>query len=155
MGKWHEGQTRRYFEGQLKPQFVERFTDSVYMQHGRMMSAASPPDLIVLGCNDKQHYLVESKAKHGVSIPFDRLIPHQHSKLVDFDYIGDTFHGIVSLLYYKEGWDKWKRMFLVPILEWETWKETLGRKSLPMKVVADSSECTELVWVPGDGWRNE
>lgn len=120
--------------------------------HGKGFHVESPPDIIVV--HNKVNLLVEAKAVKGTSIPFSRLADHQREHLLAFDDTRHDSFGVVAVLAYNGllGHARRYDCYLIPITEWTSLENALGRKSIPLaREVAAYLYPWRCEWIPGEG----
>lgn len=109
-----------------------RINDKVSVRNGFVVSKESEADFVCFQ-ESGNVYLVECKATSLKSFPFSKIEEHQENSLVDFENLHPYFHGLIALEFYdKRGYRYPKRMFLVGIKDFLSYKLSCGRKSLPI-----------------------
>lgn len=127
-GKRFENKFRESLSG-----LTIRINDKVSMRNGHVFSEESEADFVCFQ-NSGNVYLVECKAISLKSFPFQKIKEHQENSLLDFESLHPSFHGLIALEFYdKNGYRLPKRMFLIGIKDFLSYKKTCGRKSLPIK----------------------
>lgn len=111
--------------------YVFRIHDNVFVKCGRIMSSETEADFLVADGDDA--YLVECKATGLKSLKHSNVKEHQEKALLGFDSMGLSTHGFLAVEFYNTvGYRLPHRMFLLPIIEWMSYKAESGRKSMPI-----------------------
>ena len=118
--------------------YVLRIPDNVHMAGGRIVSTETDADFLVQTGTDS--YLVECKATNRPRLEYYNVKEHQEKALASFDALGDRCHGFLAVEFYdKAGYRLLHRMFLLPIARWLAYKETGGRKSMPLRAFEEQA----------------
>lgn len=111
---------------------VVRIPDKLIAKGNRIISEESEADFLVFFNDDS--FMVECKAVNRNYLQFYNVKEHQEDSLSRFDSFSAKTHGILAVEFYdKAGYRKPKRMFLLTIDEWMLYKESSGRKSMPIR----------------------
>lgn len=131
-GKRFEEKFRRSVEELGERHFVMRVPDKlVPVGGGRTISKPTEADFVV-ACRAGT-FLVECKATSKKSLEFGKVEEHQERALSAFDAYPRS-HGLLAVEFYDQtSYRTARRMFLLRISDWLAYKESSGRKSMPIK----------------------
>lgn len=146
VGKRFEYELLKSLRAKHPSAFSERQPDRLYRSGA---SQPSPPDILFNGSHAS--YLIECKVVKGMSLPLDRLSPHQHDYLMRYDNISSKHHGFVAVLYYngQRGKGRVHNAWLVPISYWSEYQSNHPRKSVSIKHLEGELPKHRCLWVAG------